>query len=37
MTEITKQEIGVEALGYVVELADVGRVYQEFLDQFPAA
>ncbi|NMU33538.1 2-octaprenyl-6-methoxyphenyl hydroxylase, partial [Vibrio parahaemolyticus] len=27
MTEITKQEVGVEALGYVVELADVGRVY----------
>ncbi|AGV17511.1 2-octaprenyl-6-methoxyphenyl hydroxylase [Vibrio alginolyticus] len=32
MTEITKQEVGVEALGYVVELADVGRVYQELLD-----
>ncbi len=31
MTDITKQEIGVEALGYVVELADVGRVYQELL------
>ncbi len=28
MTDITKQEVGVEALGYVVELADVGRVYQ---------
>lgn len=31
MTDITKQEVGVEALGYVVELADVGRVYQELL------
>lgn len=31
MTEITRQEVGVEALGYVVELADVGRVYQDLL------
>ncbi|HCE2190626.1 TPA: 2-octaprenyl-6-methoxyphenyl hydroxylase [Vibrio parahaemolyticus] len=31
MTDITKHEVGVEALGYVVELADVGRVYQELL------
>ncbi|TOE63495.1 2-octaprenyl-6-methoxyphenyl hydroxylase [Vibrio parahaemolyticus] len=31
MTDITKQDVGVEALGYVVELADVGRVYQELL------
>ncbi|EGQ7975669.1 2-octaprenyl-6-methoxyphenyl hydroxylase [Vibrio parahaemolyticus] len=31
MTEITKHDVGVEALGYVVELADVGRVYQELL------
>ncbi|AXY00296.1 2-octaprenyl-6-methoxyphenyl hydroxylase [Vibrio alfacsensis] len=28
MTDITKQDVGIEALGYVVELADVGRVYQ---------
>ncbi len=27
MTEIDKQDVGVEALGYVVELADVGRIY----------
>ncbi|MGR5237246.1 2-octaprenyl-6-methoxyphenyl hydroxylase [Vibrio alfacsensis] len=33
MTEISKQEVGVEALGYVVELADVGRVYQGLLDK----
>ncbi|EHK9075429.1 2-octaprenyl-6-methoxyphenyl hydroxylase [Vibrio parahaemolyticus] len=31
MTDITKHDVGVEALGYVVELADVGRVYQESL------
>ncbi|AUI86980.1 2-octaprenyl-6-methoxyphenyl hydroxylase [Vibrio azureus] len=31
MTEITKQEVGVEALGYVVELADVGKIYQKLL------
>ncbi|HGS4502899.1 TPA: 2-octaprenyl-6-methoxyphenyl hydroxylase [Vibrio parahaemolyticus] len=31
MTDITKHYVGVEALGYVVELADVGRVYQELL------
>ncbi|HCH2079724.1 TPA: 2-octaprenyl-6-methoxyphenyl hydroxylase [Vibrio parahaemolyticus] len=31
MTDITKYDVGVEALGYVVELADVGRVYQELL------
>lgn len=31
MTDITKHDVGVEALGYVVELADVGRVYQELL------
>ncbi|KIF55051.1 2-octaprenyl-6-methoxyphenyl hydroxylase [Vibrio owensii] len=36
MTEITKHEVGVEALGYVVELADVGRVYQELLDKSEA-
>ncbi|CAM3019553.1 2-octaprenyl-6-methoxyphenyl hydroxylase [Vibrio mytili] len=33
MTAITKQEVGVEALGYVVELADVGRVYQALLTE----
>ncbi|UUM31000.1 2-octaprenyl-6-methoxyphenyl hydroxylase [Vibrio japonicus] len=27
MTDITTEEVGVEALGYVVELADVGRIY----------
>lgn len=31
ITDITKHDVGVEALGYVVELADVGRVYQELL------
>ncbi|WP_229618604.1 2-octaprenyl-6-methoxyphenyl hydroxylase [Vibrio parahaemolyticus] len=31
MTDITKHDVDVEALGYVVELADVGRVYQELL------
>ncbi|WP_274016174.1 2-octaprenyl-6-methoxyphenyl hydroxylase [Vibrio parahaemolyticus] len=31
MTDITKHDVGVEVLGYVVELADVGRVYQELL------
>ncbi len=29
MTDITKQDVGVDALGYVVELADVGRIYAE--------
>ncbi|WP_246201073.1 2-octaprenyl-6-methoxyphenyl hydroxylase [Vibrio ziniensis] len=29
MTDITKQEVGVDALGYVVELADVGRIFSE--------
>jgi len=29
MTDITKEEVGVSALGYVVELADVGRIYAE--------
>ncbi|MGP8308407.1 2-octaprenyl-6-methoxyphenyl hydroxylase [Vibrio sp. YIC-376] len=33
MTDITRQEVGVEALGYVVELADVGRVYQNLLSK----
>ncbi len=29
MTDITKQDVGVDALGYVVELSDVGRIYAE--------
>ncbi len=29
MTDITKQDVGVDALGYVVEFADVGRIYAE--------
>ncbi|HCH2798366.1 TPA: 2-octaprenyl-6-methoxyphenyl hydroxylase [Vibrio parahaemolyticus] len=36
MTDITKHDVGVEALGYVVELADVGRVYQELLTHITA-
>jgi len=31
ITEISTQEVGVEALGYVVELADVGRIYHQRL------
>jgi len=33
MTNITKDAVGVEALGYVVELADVGRIYTQKLSQ----
>ncbi len=33
MTDIHRQDLGLEALGYVVELADVGRIYQELLTQ----
>ncbi len=33
MTNIDKQDVGVDALGYVVELADVGRIYAEQIDQ----
>ncbi|MGR5353831.1 2-octaprenyl-6-methoxyphenyl hydroxylase [Vibrio sp. DNB22_19_2] len=33
MTDISKQDVGVEALGYVVELADVGRAYQALLEK----
>ncbi|MFN3018457.1 2-octaprenyl-6-methoxyphenyl hydroxylase [Vibrio coralliilyticus] len=33
MTEIDNLEVGVEALGYVVELADVGRLYHEKVAQ----
>lgn len=29
MTDIDTQEVGLEALGYVVELADVGRIYHQ--------
>ncbi|KJY85450.1 2-octaprenyl-6-methoxyphenyl hydroxylase [Vibrio galatheae] len=29
MTDIRTQEVGVDALGYVVELADVGRIYHQ--------
>ncbi|WP_070970356.1 2-octaprenyl-6-methoxyphenyl hydroxylase [Vibrio sonorensis] len=29
MTEIAREEVGVPALGYVVELADIGRIYAE--------
>ncbi len=29
MTDITREEVAVNALGYVVELADVGRIYAE--------
>jgi len=33
MTDIHRESLGVEALGYVVELADVGRVYAERMAQ----
>lgn len=33
MTDITKEEVGVNALGYVVELADVGRIYAEKIEK----
>lgn len=33
MTEIDKDELGVESLGYVVELADVGRIYHHKAQQ----
>lgn len=36
MTDIGVQEVGVEALGYVVELADVGRFYQQRLQHHPS-
>ncbi len=32
MTDISAPELGVNALGYVVELADVGRIYQQKAD-----
>lgn len=33
MTDISREEYGVEALGYVVELAKVGQVYHQALQQ----
>ncbi|MCX9565329.1 FAD-dependent monooxygenase, partial [Vibrio cholerae] len=33
MTDFRRESLGVEALGYVVELADVGRVYAERMAQ----
>ena len=33
MTDITTEEVGVDALGYVVELADVGRIYHSQVEQ----
>lgn len=33
MTEIDRKDVSVAALGYVVELAHVGRIYQELLAQ----
>ncbi|MEZ8318342.1 2-octaprenyl-6-methoxyphenyl hydroxylase [Vibrio splendidus] len=32
MTDIYSEELAVDALGYVVELADVGRIYQQKLE-----
>ncbi|MBY7948991.1 2-octaprenyl-6-methoxyphenyl hydroxylase [Vibrio fluvialis] len=36
MTDITRESAGVDALGYVVELADVGRIYAEKMAQCAA-
>ncbi|EGU41262.1 2-octaprenyl-6-methoxyphenyl hydroxylase [Vibrio scophthalmi] len=36
MTNIDHSDISVAALGYVVELADVGRIYQTQLEQRPS-
>ncbi|WP_430472247.1 2-octaprenyl-6-methoxyphenyl hydroxylase [Vibrio misgurnus] len=36
MTEIDRESLGIEALGYVVELAEVGRIYAELMVQYPA-
>ncbi|EGA71900.1 2-octaprenyl-6-methoxyphenyl hydroxylase [Vibrio sinaloensis DSM 21326] len=33
MVDISSQEVGLESLGYVVELADVGRIYQKCVTQ----
>lgn len=35
MTDITRQQVGLEALGYVVELADVGRIYHQLVELDP--
>ncbi|MBD1555329.1 2-octaprenyl-6-methoxyphenyl hydroxylase [Vibrio sp. S9_S30] len=32
LTDITKYDLNLDALGYVVELADIGRVYQSLLN-----
>ncbi|MEZ9229692.1 2-octaprenyl-6-methoxyphenyl hydroxylase [Vibrio amylolyticus] len=32
ITNITKQALGIDALGYVVELADIGEIYQGKMD-----
>ncbi|OIQ24308.1 2-octaprenyl-6-methoxyphenyl hydroxylase [uncultured Vibrio sp.] len=32
MTSIDNQELGIDALGYVVELADIGQIYQAKMD-----
>ncbi|MEH0665201.1 2-octaprenyl-6-methoxyphenyl hydroxylase [Vibrio scophthalmi] len=36
MTSISREEIGDQALGYVVELADVGRIYHQLVSERPA-
>lgn len=36
MTDIARESLGVQALGYVVELADVGRVYAKRMAQCPS-
>ncbi|OLQ89253.1 2-octaprenyl-6-methoxyphenyl hydroxylase [Vibrio panuliri] len=35
MTEIDHRELGIQALGYVVELADVGRIYHDKVSHSP--
>lgn len=35
MTDITCQQLDLEALGYVVELADVGQIYAQKMQQSP--
>ncbi|NVD07507.1 2-octaprenyl-6-methoxyphenyl hydroxylase [Vibrio sp. JPW-9-11-11] len=35
MTDITHQQLSVEALGYVVELTDVGAIYRQKAEQDP--
>ncbi len=36
MTDIDRRDVGVDALGYVVELADVGRIYAGQIDDSEA-